>query len=417
MSTKRAGAAAIIMLLPTVLAPGCGKDSLQQPDTAPTASFTLSPAWGTMETVFLFDASSSSDEEDETPSLQVRWDWEDDGTWDTGWSATKTASHQYDMAGTATIRLEVKDTGGLTDEARQGVIVDALVAVPEMVLVPAGTFTMGDGEALCGKDQHQVTLTHSFYLGKYEVTKKEYRDALQWAYDHGYVGANAAWVRDNLDGSTNRLVDSLTRCRISYSLGKFTVEPGTEDCPVIMVTWYGAAAYCDWLSMQQGLPRAYDHSTWECNRGDPYGATGYRLPTDAEWEYAAQYDDGRTFPWGNEPPTCKRANCWADSSCFGEEAPVGSCPDGISKLGFYDMAGNVMEWCNDWWTCDLGTVSQTDPAGPGRGPDSYRVMRGGAWYFSGEHLRCSGRLYGYTESAGKFDGFRLARTQVQATVR
>lgn len=172
------------------------------------------------------------------------------------------------------------------------------------------------------------------------------------------------------------------------------------------VSWWGAAAYCDWLSMQAGFPRAYDHSDWSCNASDPYGATGYRLPTDAEWEYAAQFNDERIHPWGNEPPDCSRANY---HGCVGAAAPVGNYPAAPELLGLYDMAGNVWEWCNDWHTCDLGTSGVTDPAGPGLG--TYRVLRSGAWndgYLRA--LRCSERPNALPSNTYADGGFRIART-------
>ncbi|MFH1220086.1 MAG: SUMF1/EgtB/PvdO family nonheme iron enzyme [Candidatus Eisenbacteria bacterium] len=381
--------------------------TVESQNTAPTASFNVTPTTGTTDTVFQFDASSCSDVEDPISALQVRWDWENDGTWDTGWSAIKTAIYQYGTPGSKKIKLEVKDTGGLTGESRRTVAVGIPFETPEMVLVPAGTFTMGDGVAYCGVDEHEVTLSHSFYLGKYEVTNKEYRDALQWADDNNYVTATSSAVNDNLDESTALLVHlAESDCQISFSGGVFTVASGKEDYPMVNVSWYGAAAYCDWLNMSQGLARVYNHSTWQCNSGDPYGASGYRLPTDAEWEYATQYGGERIYPWGNESPDCSRANY---SGCVGSTAPVGSYPAAPASLGLYDMAGNVWELCNDWHTCDLGTGPVADPKGPPSG--SYRVLRGESWYDDGGSLQCAARNSYLPSTTSSFNGFRCARSQ------
>jgi len=400
--------AALSIALTMLFAFGCGKDNPESPNTAPSASFTVNPTSGTTETVFQFDASGSSDAEDSVPALQVRWDWENDGEWDTNWSATKTASHRYSTTGMKTIKLEVKDTGGLTADTTKYVILPGPSPTPDDVaLVPSGTFMMGDGHTTCDTTMHQVTLTHSFYLAKYEMTNKEYRDALQWAYDHGYVTADSSSVHDNLDGSTKQLVLlSSPYCEIEFNAGTFTIHPRRDDYPMVVVTWYGAAAYCDWLSMQAGLARAYDHSTWQCNSGNPYTAAGYRLPTDAEWEYAARYDDGRIYPWGDEPPDCNRANYF---HCVGRTTPAGIYPAAPASLGLHDMAGTVAEWCNDWHECGLGAGSVSDPTGPASGLS--RVLRGGSWAKIRDELLSTCRL-GTVPTATFIDlGFRFARSQ------
>jgi formylglycine-generating enzyme required for sulfatase activity len=284
---------------------------------------------------------------------------------------------------------------------------------PEFILVEAGTFTMGDGAAYCGVEQHDVTLTRDFYIKQHEVTNREYIDAVQWAYNHGYVTATTTSVLDNLDGSVQVLVDLEDGgCEIAFEDGRFSLrlEVPKGDHPMKEVTWYGAARYCDWLSLQEDppLPRAYEHSgDWACNGGDPYGAEGYRLPTDAEWEFAAQYDDERIYPWGDEEPTCTLAN-FQDCLSSGTY-PVGSFPLGRSALGMDDMAGNSLEWCNDMWVCNLGTEPATDPVGPGSGV--YRVMRGGSYYSLANGMRCASRpMLGSPGTSEYQIGFRVART-------
>ena len=287
---------------------------------------------------------------------------------------------------------------------------------PPFVFVRSGTFTMGDGVSWCGSDERQVTLTYDFWIGQYEVTNQEYLDLLQWAYDRGYVTATSLSVQDNLDGSTEELVDlNAPDCEIAYSGGVFTLRDAghgiNPDHPMKEVTWYGAAAYCDWLSLAEGLPRAYDHSTWKwiCGGGDPYSATGYRLPTDAEWEYVAQWNDERRYPWGDEAPQeCVHANYnW----CAGWTSPVGSYPAGAQpnlKEPIHDLSGNVWEWTNDWWQCNLGTTPQMDPRGPESG--SSRVIRGGSWYDYAANLRASYRLQAGPSAVESYLGFRPVRS-------
>jgi len=293
---------------------------------------------------------------------------------------------------------------------------------PPMVTVPAGVFVMGDGVAYCGIQEREVTLTRGFYLGQHEVTNQEFLEAVQWAYDHGYVTATTTSVRDNLDGSTQELLHldaryseiqfdgagSFCLWQASYALAEaYPAGYAPSGHPVKEVTWYGAARYCDWLSLQAGLPRAYQHSgDWACNGGDPYGAQGYRLPTDAEWEYAAQCDDERIYPWGNQEPDCSRANYRYE--CVAWTSPVGNYPDAPEALGLSDMAGNVWEWCNDWHVCSLGTTPATDPVGPSSG--TCRVVRGGSWLDSGLELRCAFRIEGGIPDVSYSNiGFRAAR--------
>ena len=112
-----------------------------------------------------------------------------------------------------------------------------------------------------------VTLTNAYYLGVTEVTNGQYAALAQWAYDQGYVTATATSLTDALDGSTVELLDlDDPACEIAYSGGVSTTA--LPERPVVEVSWYGAAAYCDWLSLQEGLPRAYDHADWSCNGGD-----------------------------------------------------------------------------------------------------------------------------------------------------
>jgi formylglycine-generating enzyme required for sulfatase activity len=303
---------------------------------------------------------------------------------------------------------------------------DADTSVVPTVMVPAGQFVMGDGISACGVQQHEVTLTRSYYLAQHEVTNGEYVLLLQWAYDEGLVTVTTEGVWDHLDGSTAQLL-ALDNDYVEIQfdgVGSFNLRespspeaqqayPGGYDPavhPVKEVTWYGAAAFCDWLSLWMRLPRAYDHATWECNGGDPYGAMGYRLPTDAEWEYAAQFDDERLYPWGNEPPDCDRANYYIppNEMCVGWTAPAGSHPSAPAILGLYHMAGNLWEWCNDYFQCELGTDPVVDPPGPPTG--DRRVCRAGGYASVGYDLRCAFRAYNYPPSATYAHGFRIART-------
>ena len=298
--------------------------------------------------------------------------------------------------------------------------------VPSMVLVPSGTFIMGDGVAHCGVDEREVTLTRDFWLGQYEVTNQEYRAWVQWAYDRGYVTATSTTIQDNL-GSTEELVDlDDPDCEIAFSGGVFSLREAGDALryaypegynpafhPVTCVSWYGSVAYCDWLSLSEGLNRAYDHSTWTCGGGDPYSAEGYRLPTDAEWEYAAQWNDERIYPWGDGSPTCSQANFYPypRDSCVGWTSPVGSYPAGAQPNlsdPIYDLSGNVHEFVNDWWRCGLGAFPLTDPPGPESSHS--RVGRGGGWGSNASNVRAASRPAYAPHFHYRYLGFRLARS-------
>lgn len=283
---------------------------------------------------------------------------------------------------------------------------DAMSQPATFVNVPAGTFTMGDGLTACDIDVHSVTFSHAFDLSEAEITNQQYVDAVQWAYAHGYVSASTNDITDVASGQM--LVNlSSSECDITFSGGVFGLRnTGLANRPARHVSWFGAAAFCDWLSLQAGMAQAYDHATWRCGPGgNPYAALGYRLPTDAEWEYAARFNDGRVWPWGNSAPTCSIARF---QSCgFGTiDIKSYSAAPAINGHGFYDLAGNVYEWCNDWHQCSLGVAATNDPVGPLSG--SSKVVRGGSWSDAAASLRTTNRFSYQPQSSFSNVGFRIA---------
>jgi len=220
------------------------------------------------------------------------------------------------------------------------------------VWVPAGGFTMGseDGHE-DAKPVHRVRITSGFWLGQCEVTNAQYR----------------------------RFCDATGR--------EFPTESDQgDDHPVVWVSWHGAQAYCEHY--------------------------GLRLPTEAEWEYAARGSEGRLYPWGDEWDAGKC--CDGDNQGPGGHTyPVGSFPAGVSWCGALDLAGNVLEWCWDWYGAGYyGESPGADPQGPTA--DDYRVLRGGSWNSFDEascRSTCRGGSppsYGYYTDA--YRGFRCART-------
>jgi formylglycine-generating enzyme required for sulfatase activity len=253
----------------------------------------------------------------------------------------------------------------------------------DLAFIKGGTFTMGspESEAWREKDetQHSVTL-NDFYIAKYQVTQKEYQ---------ALTGSNPS----NFKGDT---------------------------LPVENLSWYETVQYCNARSLMEGLAPAYAiegrNITW--NRD----ANGYRLPTEAEWEYACRA--GTTTPFNTENSiTTAQANYYGhypymiETYYFSQSRletrpaeyrqqtlPVGSFAP--NKWGLFDMHGNAWDWCWDWYG-NYGDSAQTDPGGAASGTS--RITRGGGWNDFAKHLRSAYRASMPPENGSYNIGFRLAR--------
>ncbi len=282
----------------------------------------------------------------------------------------------------------------------------------DMVLIPAGSFVMGactnvGQETISGAvPQHTVTIS-AFYMDKYEVTSNLWREVYNWATTKGYAFANVGGGKS-----------------------------GTH--PVHTVNWHDAIAWCNARSQRDGFAPCYTNAngTFYTNSavafagGCKWNAGGYRLPTEAEWEKAARGGlANRRFPW-DDVNTIQhaRANYYAAPASYAYDtspttgyhpsydtaptpytSPVGSFdPNGY---GLYGMAGNVFEWCWDWYSSTYyatSPASDPNPTGPASG--TYRVLRGGSWFNLADYARCADRG-GYSDPALEDDsiGFRCAR--------
>ncbi len=238
------------------------------------------------------------------------------------------------------------------------VVTNALGA--PMMLIPAGEFIMGsDAEDAAPNEQPLTPVTMSeFYMSRYLITNAQYE-----------------------------LFDSSHRRK--------RLPGAADDHPVVHVTSFEAVKFCHWLSQRDGKT--------------------YRLPTEAEWEYAARGSDGRKYPWGNAERRGDLAN-FADASTtfawrdplihdgYPETSPLGAFPRGISPFGIEDMAGNVWEWCLDFFQPLAGTPKR-NPRGLVSG--AMRIYRGGSWKSRFSNLRATVRSSNAPNYASNDVGFRI----------
>jgi sulfatase modifying factor 1 len=295
-----------------------------------------------------------------------------------------------------------------------------LPAPPSMVLIPGGEFEMGRQVGNGGSDELPVhtVYVHSFRMDVREVTNEHYCHYLNRAYARGLIEVSGSVVYKA--GSTEPYCDTYSYnldSRIHWNGATFTSAAGKEDHPILEVSWYGAAAYCNWRSERHGRTPCYDLTTWTCD----FGADGYRLPTEAEWEYAArgsEHDPYHMYPWGDDIDGSK-ANYWESGDPYetggdprttpaayynGGQTPPGSHM--VNGYGLSDMAGNAWEWCNDWYESGYyGDSPYDNPHGPPSGV--FRVLRGGSWGDDGSDLRCAIRSAGAPGLRNDAAGFRV----------
>lgn len=265
---------------------------------------------------------------------------------------------------------------------------------PTLVPVNSGTFWMGD--SLFTNDEqpvHEVTLTNSFQLGKYEISNLEFCEVLNWALGKGKIksiyGSIYNYAADAI--SINSVIRAEGACEVYYNNFEniFIIETGMENCPVNDVLWFGAANYANWLSQIDGLTSLYSSgiSNVSC---DVYGTEGYRLPTEAEWEFSARGgNDSENYTYSGSNNADDVAWYIQNAS---EPQPVGG--KAANELNTFDMSGNLWEWCNDKYDAEYYSSSPgTNPTGPtGNISGTTKVVvRGGSWEYDEDFLRNANR--------------------------
>jgi formylglycine-generating enzyme required for sulfatase activity/predicted MPP superfamily phosphohydrolase len=264
------------------------------------------------------------------------------------------------------------------DRLQAGILLGGLgdprinIQEPPMIEIPAGEFTRGSNEHDSEKPVRKIYLD-AFEIGKYPVTNHEFKAFVdEKGYDNQELWTPESW---------------------QWRKEKNIFEPrfwhdrkwNGPNFPVVGVSWYEAFAYAAWLSRKTG--------------------DSYCLPTEAQWEKAARGSDGFLYPWGEE---WQADHCNSDECDLDRTSPVGIFPAGESPYGCLDMAGNVWEWCADWYGEDYYKESpDSNPCGPGDG--SNRVYRGGSWGYSRQLCRGASRGWGHPVNRGRDLGFRLAR--------
>jgi len=328
----------------------------------------------------------------------------------------------------------------------------------DMAYIPDGEFEMGDHfdpEGGLNELPVHAVLVDALFMSKYEITNQQYCDYLNDANSLGLIEVRSGVVYAS-PGGTDPYCDTHSYdadSQIDYSGGVFSVRTkgasnrDMSDDPMVEVSWYGAVAYCNWRSGEEGKESCYNLSTWECD----FSKSGYRLATEAEWEYAARGGlSGKRFPWNDLNITHSQANYYADPCSYSYDvspteghhplwyddeiepypytSPVGffdgtmkykadynwpgsatsyQTTSGANGYGLYDMTGNVWEWCNDWYGSNYYDVSPFDnPQGPANG--SNRILRGGGWYsFVVYYCRVAYRNYIIPANRNDSLGFRI----------
>jgi len=278
--------------------------------------------------------------------------------------------------------------------------------------------------------RHRVQISYAHFIGKTEITNQEFVELGNWAIEQGHATVTDSSMIDALDGSTEELINfDFEDTPIDVQDGVLRLKkPEFANRPLIEVTWFGAASYCDWLSLDEGLARAYDHGDWTLV------SPNYRLPTEAEWENACRAGTQTAFSSGEiETGGCIEpaldGTGWFCGNAGESSHDVGT--KAANPWDLFDMHGNVWEWCHDYYARyevpdipldpdtppndpprplmfyeDEDLVPVVDPIGPTEG--QIRIMRSGRWLLASSLCRSAARMMGVPEYREFNIGFRVA---------
>ena len=341
---------------------GVGELHFTLTGNAPVATFTIDPASATTDTVFYFSAEESSDVENTNDEMTYEWDFDNDGIWD---GIGMNVFYQFSQSGNHTVRLKVTDSGGLGTEITNQVNVSpGSGSIPEgYAFVEGGSFRMSNR---IGSYQ-DVTLTADYFIYQHEVTVEEY---LAFLIDQ------AVNYNPTLNGNILMAIGSAD-CPIDIESNQYVYKSNDHfpsiECPAAKVSWYGALEYCNWLSEEEGLTPCYSIS--QNSATCSWTANGYRLPTEAEWEFAAMggIHSRENYEFAGSDYLPSIAVLGYEN--IGPHPVQSKLPN---ELGLYDMTGNVYEWCWDIYEDPYANGHVTDPTGAASG--NYKCKRGGYYY-------------------------------------
>ena len=348
-------------------------------NSVPFASLSVNPIFGTTSTQFTFDASGSTDSHDTTDLLQVRWDWNNDGIWDEDYSTDKIKTHVFSTPGQYYVVMQVKNSSNNTTEKKHYLYITE--ALQEMTMVPGGSFLMGSTTGQIDEQPIHTVFLSPFYMSRHEITSAEYYTYMPHKHN----------------------------------------KSREESIPAYGVNWFNAIKYCNLRSLAEGLTPAYTYlnngtnpnnwpNGWDSeaahhtNISCDWTANGYRLPTEAEWEYAAKGSDSENYY------LYSGSNLLNDVAWYGYnhiDVPKAIGQKAPNQLGIYDMSGNVWEWVWDNYPTVYTSATQTNPHGATSG--NYRCIRGGAADSQSFCCTVTYRLYCDPYTGKNLTGLRICR--------